>query len=55
MRRLLSSLLLGAMTAAILAGCAGGPFGNPRREVDEVRRTRDKEISEMEAGRKTAK
>ena len=51
MRKLILSLIVGTLALGLFAGCSG-PSGSTRREMDEVRRERDKEISEMEAGKK---
>ncbi len=51
MRKLILGLMVGALALGLFAGCSG-PSGSTRREMDEVRRERDKEIAEMEAGSK---
>ena len=51
MRKPILMLLIGAMALGLVASCCG-PLGSTRREVGEVRRTRDKEVDDMEAGHK---
>ena len=41
---------LATVGLSLLVGCSSGPFGNKGREMEELRRTRDKEIKEMESG-----
>jgi len=48
MRKLILGLMVGTLALGLFAGCSG-PSGSTRREIDEVRRERDQEISEMEA------
>ncbi len=46
MRKLIPGLLAGAMALSLLVGGCGG--NNTKKEVDELRRTRDKEITQLD-------
>lgn len=54
MRRFIVIMLTGAIVLCLVAGCCG-PRGSARREVEETRRTRDKEVKEMDSTREAPK